>query len=144
MMADLDVLSRRNHGMYFSIYPLGRDATVYPPSTDLKFKNNTGFPIIIQAHPFKRGLTFRIIGNPTGKTVSFSPPIVKHKYVIVATQDAYSDMPEEKLVQTSAFWTTVVRSVKKDGKVLRAETIKSFYKLHGDRQKVKIRRREPR
>ncbi|MEK7376657.1 MAG: VanW family protein, partial [Candidatus Margulisiibacteriota bacterium] len=144
MLADLEVLRRRNHGIYFSIYPLGRDATVYPPSTDLKFKNNTGFPIVIQAHPFKKGLTFRIIGAPIGKTISFSPPQVRHKYIIAATRDAFSDIPEEKLVQMPAFWTTVVRTVKEDGEVLHTETIKSFYKLHGDKQKVKIRRQEPR
>lgn len=144
MMADLDVLSRRNHGMYFSIYPLGRDATVYPPSTDFRFKNNTGFPIVIQAHPFRKGLTFRIIGSPTGKTVSFSSPEVRRKYIMVTTKEASSDVLENKLVLTTAFWTTVVRTVKKDGKVLHKEIIKSFYKLHGDKVKVKIRRHEPR
>ena len=144
MMADLEVLSRRNHGMYFSIYPLGRDATVYPPATDFRFKNNTGFPVVIQAHPFKKGLTFRIIGNYTGKTVSFSPAAVRYRYKIVTTQDAFSDTPEEKIVQTPAFWTTVVKTVKKDGKIISTNTIKSFYRLHGDKNKVKIRRREPR
>ena len=144
MMADLQVQKRRNHGMYFSIYPLGRDATVYPPATDFKFRNNTGFPIVIQAHPFRKGLTFRIIGAPSGKSVSFSYPKVRYKYVTVTTREPVSGVQEEILVQTPAFWTTVVRTVKKDGKVLHTETIKSFYKLHGDKQNVKIRRREPR
>lgn len=144
MMADLKVLNRVNHGMYFSIYPLGRDATVYPPYTDFKFKNNTGYPIVIQAHPFRKGLTFRIIGHPTGKHVSFSYPAVKYRYTTVTTIEPGSTEPVEKKIRTSAFSTEVTRTVKMNGKVIEKESIKSFYKLHGDKQKVKIRRREPR
>ncbi|MCX5749848.1 MAG: VanW family protein [Candidatus Saganbacteria bacterium] len=144
MMADLDVKNRVNHGMYFSIYPLGRDATVYPPYTDFKFRNNTGYPIVIQALPFKKGLTFRIIGHPTGKSVSFSYPALKYRYTTVSTTEGGSGARVEKKIRTSAFSAEVVRTVKKDGKIIKQETIYSFYKLHGDRQKVKIRRRESR
>lgn len=144
LMADLKVMNRVNHGMYFSIYPLGRDATVYPPYTDFKFKNNTGYPVVIQALPFKKGLTFRIIGHPTGKQVNISAPSVRYRYTTVKTLEAGSEIPVEKKIKTSAFSTEVVRTVKKDGKVIERETIRSFYKLHGDKQKVKIRRREPR
>lgn len=144
LMADLKVLNRVNHGMYFSIYPLGRDATVYPPYTDFKFRNNTGYPVVIQALPFKKGLTFRIIGHPTGKKVTLSPPALRYRYTTVKTVEAGSGEPIEKKIKTSAFSTEVVRTVAKDGKVIERETIKSFYKLHGDKQKVKIRRREPR
>ncbi len=144
LMADLEIVNRRNHGMYFSIYPLGRDATIYPPSTDLKLRNNTGHPVVIQAVPFKKGLTFRIIGAPSGKTVSFSPASIRYRYETAATKDPTSEVREEKLVPTGAFWTTVTRTVKKNGAPIKKETIKSYYKLHGDKKKVKIRRREPR
>lgn len=144
MMADLDVLSRTNHGMYFSIYPLGRDATVYPPSPNFRFRNNTGYPIVVYALPFKKGLTFRIIGHPTGKKVSFSPAEVRYKYTTITTTDAESGLPVKKVVRSSAFGTTVIKTVKLNGKVIKSQEIRSFYKLHGDKQKVKIRRREPR
>lgn len=144
MSADLEILSRANHGMYFSIYPLGRDATVYPPYTDFRFKNNTGYPIVIQAVPFKKGLTFRVIGHPTGKKVSFSPPSIKYKYTSVMTKDAETGREYEKKVKTNAFRTEVIRTVSINGKVIKREKIKSSYKLHGDKVDVKIRKKEPR
>ena len=45
-LADLEVLERKNHSFYFNIYPLGRDAAVYPGHIDLKFKNDASFPIL--------------------------------------------------------------------------------------------------
>lgn len=144
MMADLDVTTRRNHGMYFSIYPLGRDATVYPPYTDFKFRNNTGHPIVLQAHPFRRGLTFRIYGTPTGKSVSFTYPRISYRTSKATTIEPETGETVEITVQGPAFATDVVRTVVKGGKVIEREKIHSFYKLHGDKQKVKIRRKEPR
>jgi len=144
MSADLEILSRANHGMYFSIYPLGRDATVYPPYTDFRFKNNTGYPIVIQAVPFKKGLTFRVIGHPTGKKVTFSPPSIKYKYTSVMTKDAETGREYEKKIKTNAFRTEVIRTVSINGKVIKKEKIKSSYKLHGDKVDVKIRKKEPR
>ena len=144
MFADLKVLSRRCHGIYFSIYPLGRDATVYPPNTDLRFKNNTGYPIVIQAIPFKKGLTFRIYGVPTGKTVYFTNPKVTYQETMITTEDARTGKMVTKKLLGPAFHTLVTRTVKQDGKVIMEEKIKSFYKLSGDKQKVKIRRKEPR
>lgn len=144
MMADLDVLFRVNHGMYFSIYPLGRDATVYPPYPDFKFRNNTGHPIVINAKPFKKGLTFRIFGTPTGKKVYFTFPRMTYLYTTTATLDAETGETVTEKVRTSAFRTIVIRTVKKNEEIIKTEQIRSSYKLHGDKQRVKIRRREPR
>ena len=40
--AGLRITSRTNHALYISHYPLGRDATVNYPDTDLRFVNDTG------------------------------------------------------------------------------------------------------
>ena len=40
--AGLPITARTNHALYISHYPLGRDATVNYPDTDLKFVNDTG------------------------------------------------------------------------------------------------------
>ena len=40
--AGLSITDRTNHALYISHYPLGRDATVNYPDTDLKFVNDTG------------------------------------------------------------------------------------------------------
>lgn len=144
MNADLEIISRANHGIYFSIYPLGRDAAVYPPYTDFKFKNNTGYPIVIQGVPFKKGLTFRVIGHPTGKKVRFSSPSIDYRYATVITSDAETGREYKKKIKTEAFRTEVVKTVSLNGKVIKRDKIKSSYKLHGDKVDVKIRKKEPR
>ena len=47
--AGLPITARTNHALYISHYPLGRDATVNYPDTDLKFVNDTG-PLAAAAH----------------------------------------------------------------------------------------------
>lgn len=138
-LADLEVLQRRNHSIYFGIYPLGRDATVYPPALDLRFKNNTGYPIMIQGIATNRSLTFKVYGTKTGsKEVIFTAPVIRYYGAngpIVRGGRPPSNIP---------FSTTVKRTVKEGGKIIKEELIKSFYKLDGDRSKVTIKRKEPR
>ncbi|MEA3494046.1 MAG: VanW family protein, partial [Candidatus Margulisiibacteriota bacterium] len=71
-LADLEILQRKNHSFYFNIYPLGRDAGVYPGQVDFKFKNDSGHPLLIKTVATKRKLSFRIYGTPSGKKVRFS------------------------------------------------------------------------
>ena len=49
MMADLEILTRDNHGFAVSYVPLGMDAAVSWGSLDFCFKNNTNYPIRIDA-----------------------------------------------------------------------------------------------
>ncbi|HTY12639.1 MAG TPA: VanW family protein [Candidatus Omnitrophota bacterium] len=141
-LADLDVLSRRNHSFYFNIYPLGRDATVYPGQVDFKFKNNTGHPILLKALATNRKLSFRIYGTPTGKTVEFSNPSI---YLLDENGSYRPASLKEVLDSDRPFRTTLVRTVKDaKGNVLKEETIRSFYKLYGDKTNVPIKRPEPR
>ena len=47
LLADLDVVERRSHSFIVTYVPLGQDATAYYGGTDLRFINNTGWPIKI-------------------------------------------------------------------------------------------------
>lgn len=141
-LADLKVLQRRNHTFYFNIYPLGRDAGVYPGQLDFRFENNTPFPVLIKAVATNRRLSFRIYGTPTGKTVKFSSVSIlgrgkSGKFVPMTLKQVIAwDVP---------FKTSVTRTVyNEDGEKLEEETIKSSYKLYGDKTNVPIRRPEPR
>lgn len=49
LVADLEITERVNHGFRSSYIPIGLDATVSWNGPDLKFKNNTHFPIMIKA-----------------------------------------------------------------------------------------------
>jgi vancomycin resistance protein YoaR len=45
----LPIVQRRNHSYAVSYYsPQGTDATIYPPSTDMKFKNDTPGALLLQ------------------------------------------------------------------------------------------------
>lgn len=48
--ANLDIVRRANHAFSTGYIPNGLDATIYYPSLDFKFRNNTGFPIKIVAY----------------------------------------------------------------------------------------------
>lgn len=140
-LADLEILQRQNHSFYFNIYPLGRDATIYPGQKDLKFKNNTGHPVLIKAVATNKRLSFRVYGTPTGKKVEFSPPAV---YIL--TGSGYRPSTARAVLDSdSPFKTSVIRRVfDSTGKMIKEETLNSFYKLYGEKSNVPIARPEPR
>ncbi len=49
LLADLEIVSRTNHSMPVTYMDLGLDATVSWKQPDFKFKNNSNFPIMLQA-----------------------------------------------------------------------------------------------
>lgn len=140
-LADLEILSRRNHSFYFNIYPLGRDAAIYPGSADLKFRNDSGRPILIKALATNRKLSFRIYGTPTGKKVDFSAP-----KIFLLGPGGFSPSTLRAAIATDYPFRTVVRRTVKDstGKIIKEEDIRSYYKLYGEKTNVPIRRPEPR
>jgi vancomycin resistance protein YoaR len=81
--AGLPVTERQAH--YYRVgfyeqggYPPGLDATVYPPSPDLKFKNDTNTYILIQTivdQPNKR-LAFELYGTSDGRRVEMQKPVI--------------------------------------------------------------------
>ncbi|KEK21775.1 VanW family protein [Bacillus gaemokensis] len=76
LRADLGVVARSNHSMPVHYLPLGQDAAVADYGPDLKFKNNTGKYIYIQAFSTGSSITTRIFGTPTGKNVEISSKVI--------------------------------------------------------------------
>jgi vancomycin resistance protein YoaR len=140
-LADLKVLERRNHSFYFNIYPLGRDAAVYPDQVDFRFENDTPYPILLRSTATNRGLSFRIYGTPTGKKVKFS------KTKVFARSESGRFIPstlKEVIEKDLPFRTKVVRTVHEKMKKIKEDTILSSYKMYGDKENVPIKRPEPR
>ena len=68
--ANLDIVHRANHAFIVGYVPDGLDATVYYPSLDFKFRNNTDYPIKIVSYVSGGKLTVQIYGtNPDGTYV---------------------------------------------------------------------------
>ena len=67
--AGLSITDRTNHALYISHYPLGRDATVNYPDTDLKFVNDTGHWLWIRTFVGSSSLTVALYGTPQHRKV---------------------------------------------------------------------------
>lgn len=87
----LPILERRPHSYAVFYYePQGMDATIYPPHPDLKFKNDTGAPILIQTKIIKNDLTFNFFGKKQERTIKIIGP------------NTYDKMPDGSL--KAVFW----------------------------------------
>ncbi len=71
--SNLEIVERHNHSMPVAYVPYGQDATVAYGVKDLKFKNNTNFPILIWAEGIGNRLYMSLYGY--GK-----PPIVEWQH----------------------------------------------------------------
>ncbi|MGN1230304.1 MAG: VanW family protein [Anaerotignum sp.] len=63
IMAELDIVERSPHSMTVGYVPLGRDAAVAGTYKDLKFRNNTEYPIMIEAYASGGKLVMNIYGH---------------------------------------------------------------------------------
>ncbi len=84
MNGALEITERRNHSLAVSYYNdlgnglPGTDATIYEPSPDFKFKNDTGHSVLIQTEVnTKTGdLVFTLWGTNDGRRGYYDPPKV--------------------------------------------------------------------
>ncbi|MGI5971575.1 MAG: VanW family protein [Oscillospiraceae bacterium] len=79
LLANLEIVERVCHQFTVSYLPFGMDATVNWGTTDLKFKNNTEYPIKIESKLEDGMVKVRLLGTKTDKTR------VEMTYVITAT-----------------------------------------------------------
>jgi vancomycin resistance protein YoaR len=77
--AGLSITDRTNHALYISHYPLGRDATVNYPDTDLRFVNDTKHWLLLRTFVGSSSLTVALYGAPQHRRVvsDVSPLVVK-------------------------------------------------------------------
>lgn len=134
----VQITSRYPHAYRVAYYeqdaPAGLDASVYYPSLDLKFKNDTGKYILIQAEVDKKKyeMTFYLFGTKDGREVKISEPELFG--FIPAPQAQYIEdknlKPGEiKQIDFSASGITsrFERKVIRDGVELYADVYKSNY-----------------
>ena len=63
MHADLQITARTNHGRMVSYMPHGMDATVSWGEVDFCFRNNSSYPVRIEASANRGNVTVRILGT---------------------------------------------------------------------------------
>lgn len=128
----LPVVERHNHSLYISHYPKGRDATVSWNGPNFKFKNDTPNWILVATSYTNSSVTISLYGTNPGYKVTYEtgpwtnlvdPPV---KEIKDPTLPVGSKVVEERGV--SGRTIVVIRTVTKNGSVIRTDTFKSVYK----------------
>lgn len=116
LKADLQIVERTAHGYTVSYMPYGMDATVSWGSLDYKFKNNTEYPIRIEAWVSGGQVHVKLIGTDT------------KDYYVKMTYETVEGPTEGKVVYEDYRWDNEEGYV--DGEVLQTaytgRTVKSY------------------
>jgi vancomycin resistance protein YoaR len=134
--AGLPIVERWPHSFRVSYYepPVGLDATIYSPSVDLKWVNDTGHYILIQTYVDKQNqtVTFRLYGTNPGRTVEIDgpyesnpvphgPPVYRDDPTLPKGQTQQIEWPKDGLD------VTVYRIIKENGVEVQRDTFFSRY-----------------
>lgn len=135
--AGLPVLKRTAHAYRVAYYeqgfPPGLDATVYAPSVDFQFKNDTLAHVLIQAYTSGNSLYVDLYGTSDGRVSTISTPVVTNQ--TPPPPELRQDdptLPKGVVKQVDfAAWgakVTFKRTVEKDGQVIINETFNSNFR----------------
>jgi len=136
--AGLPIIERKAHayrvGYYEQHFSPGFDATVFSPSVDLKFKNNTPAYILIQSQVNQKTshLSFSLYGKDDGRKITITKPRVWDQ--TPPPPPLYQDdptLPSGVVKQIDwASWGAKVSfdyKVERDGEILEKQTFYSVY-----------------
>ena len=116
LKADLEIVERTAHGYTVSYMPFGMDATVSWGTLDYKFKNNTDYPIRIEAWVSGGQVHVKLIGTDT------------KDYYVKMTYETVDGPNEGKTVYQDFKWNN--KEGYKDGEVIQTaytgRTVKSY------------------
>jgi vancomycin resistance protein YoaR len=131
LLAGLPVLQRRNHSLHISHYPLGRDATLNWPDTDLKFHNDSPYGIYISARWSASSLTFTLWSTSRHYQVSLatSPERNFRDPPTTFQDDPSLPVGQQRTTATGSagFDVTVTRTVTQGGRLVRRDQFVSHY-----------------
>ena len=116
LKADLEIVERTAHGYTVSYMPYGMDATVSWGSLDYKFRNNTDYPIRIEAWVSGGQVHVKLIGTDT------------KDYYVKMTYETVEGPTEGKTIYQDFKWNN--KEGYKDGEVIQTaytgRTVKSY------------------
>ncbi len=120
-------------GYYEQGYPPGIDATIFSPTVDFKFKNDTTHHVLIQSYVQGTSLTIDFYGTSDGRVANVSKPVITSQ--TPAPPEIRQDDPTlpkgtVKQVDWAAAGANVVftRTVTRNGETLYNDTFRSNYR----------------
>ena len=132
LYADLEVVTRSNHGYSVSYLPLGIDATVSWGGPHFRFKNDTDYPIRIDAYASGGSLNVTLIGTKTNDNYIELESICTGvmPYETIEKEDKTLE-PGERELKTSGYtgYTSVVYRYlyDKDGNLIERTLVSNDY-----------------
>ena len=120
-----DIVERHAHGYLIERYPLGLDAAVFLPGSDLRWRNDTASPVFLWSWVGDTSVTFEMWSVPTGRTVTFSAPLQRSFVDVPDDQEADTAFPKGYAIRGRD--VIVTRTVTEGGKVLHQDTFFSRY-----------------
>ncbi len=128
------IVERYNHGYVVDWYGKpGLDATIYTPTVDFKFRNDTGAYLLVQPEvdPVEGVITFKLFGTPPDRQVTVSEPQISNvvdpgppEYIVdeglAPGQVRQAEWPKEGMT------VVVERTITENG-ITRVEKLRSVY-----------------
>jgi vancomycin resistance protein YoaR len=128
----LPVKERTNHSFFISHYPKGRDCTVSWGGPDFKWTNDTSAWVLIKTSASSSSLTISLYGTDPGNTVTYTTSDFTNvvPFPIKAVPDPTLPVGIQIIDDpgVNGGKVTVVRTVSRNGVVVRTDTFVSNYK----------------
>jgi vancomycin resistance protein YoaR len=138
--AGLEITERNPHSLYISRYPLGRDATVYWPSLDLKFVNDTDTWVLVKGFAEGDGISIAIYGGEARRVESSATPLVVTGPVPVERVKDPTLAKGKRVIEEEGSAPTKTSATRKvyaaDGALIRSETWSTSY--DGEERVVRV------
>lgn len=137
MRFGLEIGERTAHYYYIDRYPTGLDATVAIVNddvTDMTFRNDTEYPIVIRGYGTPGQVTFQLWSVPSGRTVALSAPYITDARSAIETTQLDTGLAPGTARRVeyphNGFKATVSRTVyDPDGEILHENTWFSDYRV---------------
>ncbi|WP_159806285.1 VanW family protein [Cellulomonas citrea] len=124
--AGFELVEHKPHSEYFTRYPEGREATIFAPQLDMKWKNNTPYGALVQGWVADNSLHVRIWGTKYWTVDTTTSP----RRNVVPPTTVYNTSPgcEASGAGNPGFAVTVTRTTSLNGVVANNETWNWTYK----------------
>lgn len=122
--AGLEEVAHQAHSYYISRYPEGREATVFYPTVDLRWRNDSGHGVLVTTASTSTSVTVTLWGTRRFDVESVTGP--RSRVTPFTTQ--YVDRPDcTASVGAEGFDVTVTRVLKKRGAVIARQPVTTRY-----------------
>ncbi|SEE97285.1 VanW family protein [Ruania alba] len=118
-------ITHQPHSRWFDRYPMGREATIFDPSIDMVFENNTGYGVLIQSYVTDSHVVVTMWGTDVFD-VNIS---TSDKYNFTSPQTVYNPDPEchAEAGGQQGFTVDVTRTVSRGGEVVEHDAYSHTY-----------------